>query len=78
MKAAGNKRAPGTRTRTARKSNGESASLASPPDPTSPTTQPNDAVAALAHQLYMERGGTHGHDVDDWLEAERRLRSRHA
>jgi len=48
------------------------------PDETSLTTEPNDEVAALAHQLYMERGGTHGHDVDDWLEAERRLRSKHA
>lgn len=31
------------------------------------------AVEALAYQLYLERGAQPGHDVDDWLEAERRL-----
>jgi hypothetical protein len=31
------------------------------------------AVAELAHQLFVARGGTHGHDLDDWLEAERQL-----
>lgn len=34
-----------------------------------------DVVAALAHRLFLERGGIHGHDVDDWLEAERQLRN---
>ena len=37
----------------------------------------DDAVAELAHRLYLERGGVHGHDVEDWLEAERRLRNGH-
>lgn len=31
-------------------------------------------IAELAHRLYLERGGEHGRDVDDWLEAERRIR----
>lgn len=35
----------------------------------------DEAIADLAHRLYLERGGTHGHDVEDWLEAERRLRN---
>jgi hypothetical protein len=24
-----------------------------------------------AHQIYVERGGAHGGDVEDWLQAER-------
>ena len=31
-------------------------------------------VARRAHELYLLRGGEHGHDVDDWLQAERELR----
>ena len=30
-------------------------------------------VARRAHELYQTRGGEHGHDVDDWIEAEREL-----
>ena len=37
----------------------------------------DEAIAELAHRLYLERGGAHGHDVEDWLEAERRLRNGH-
>jgi len=35
-------------------------------------------VAALAYQLFMQRGGQHGHDVEDWLAAERRLAHKEA
>jgi len=28
-------------------------------------------VARKAYELFERRGGEHGHDVDDWLEAER-------
>lgn len=31
-------------------------------------------IARRAYELYQERGGEHGHDVDDWLQAERELR----
>ena len=31
-------------------------------------------IARRAYELYEERGGGHGHDVDDWLQAERELR----
>jgi hypothetical protein len=31
-------------------------------------------IARRAYQLHEERGGGHGHDVDDWLRAERELR----
>lgn len=30
-----------------------------------------ERIAKKAYELYMERGQMHGHDVDDWLEAER-------
>jgi hypothetical protein len=31
-------------------------------------------VARRAYDLYLARGREHGHDVDDWLRAERELR----
>ena len=34
-----------------------------------------EAVAARAYQLYIERGCTHGHDLDDWIEAERQIKT---
>jgi hypothetical protein len=30
-------------------------------------------IAARAHAIYLERGGTGGSDVNDWLQAEREL-----
>jgi hypothetical protein len=33
-----------------------------------------DAVARRAYEIYQRRGGNHGADLDDWLEAERELR----
>ena len=33
-------------------------------------------VARRAHELYHARGSEHGHDVDDWIVAERELRAR--
>jgi hypothetical protein len=33
-------------------------------------------IARRAYALYLARGGAHGHDVDDWLLAERQLRMR--
>jgi hypothetical protein len=32
-----------------------------------------DALARLAYELYVRRGGEHGHDVEDWLMAEQML-----
>jgi len=34
-----------------------------------------DAIARRAYELYCARGGQDGHDVEDWLTAERELRS---
>lgn len=40
-------------------------------------TKPDrDAVARRAFELFLARGGAHGHDVEDWLAAERELRRR--
>ena len=35
-----------------------------------------EEIAEAAYQRYLSRGGEHGQDWDDWLEAERELRSR--
>ena len=34
----------------------------------------SDAVARKAYEIYQNRGGDHGADLDDWLEAERQLK----
>jgi hypothetical protein len=34
----------------------------------------HDDIARRAFELYRDRGGEHGHDFDDWIEAERELR----
>ena len=37
------------------------------------TEKDQTTVAALAYALYEKRGREDGHDLDDWLEAERRI-----
>jgi hypothetical protein len=32
-------------------------------------------VARRAYDLYLARGREHGHDVDDWIQAQRELRA---
>jgi len=39
----------------------------------SPPAITHDRVAQLAHELYLARGDGDGHDLEDWLEAERFL-----
>ena len=36
----------------------------------------SDDISARAYELYEERGGEHGRDWDDWLQAERELQAR--
>jgi hypothetical protein len=36
-----------------------------------------EEIAEAAYQRYLSRGGQHGRDFDDWVEAERELRARH-
>jgi hypothetical protein len=38
----------------------------------------HDEIAEAAYQRYLSRGGEHGQDIDDWIEAERELRTRRA
>jgi hypothetical protein len=32
-----------------------------------------EAIAERAYELFLERGAEHGHDLEDWLRAEREL-----
>jgi len=41
-------------------------------------TPGHDDIAAAAYRRYLERGGSHGGDFNDWLEAERELMARSA
>jgi DUF2934 family protein len=34
-----------------------------------------EMIERKAYELYLARGGEHGADVNDWLEAERQLRA---
>jgi hypothetical protein len=33
----------------------------------------SDEIAARAYELYNKRGAVHGHDLEDWFEAELQL-----
>ena len=37
-----------------------------------------EEIAEAAYQRYLQRGGQHGNDFDDWIDAERSLRRRSA
>ena len=37
-----------------------------------------EEIQLRAYQIYVERGGAHGHDVDDWLQAEHELFEKYA
>ena len=38
---------------------------------------PYEEIAARAYQLFVERGYEHGRHIDDWLAAERELKSKY-
>ena len=40
-----------------------------------PVPIPHEKVAMRAYQKWVQRGCTHGHDMQDWVEAEKELRS---
>ena len=52
-----------------------------PTEKSSPESEPQtvsgeparEEIELRAYQIYVERGGGHGQDVDDWLQAEREL-----
>lgn len=35
-----------------------------------------DQIRARAHQIFLQRGGSQGHELEDWVAAERELRKR--
>jgi len=41
-----------------------------------PTNVTEHDIARRAYELHLARDGEHGHDLDDWLRAERELRER--
>ncbi|HVU50019.1 MAG TPA: DUF2934 domain-containing protein [Polyangia bacterium] len=45
----------------------KAAAAAKPPAPTA------EATARRAYELFLARGGEHGHDAEDWLRAEAEL-----
>jgi hypothetical protein len=38
----------------------------------------HEEIARRAHEIFLARGGNPGSEEDDWLQAERELRERHA
>lgn len=42
--------------------------------PTHSASVPDSDIAHRAYELYLARGCEHGHDVDDWFQAEGELR----
>jgi hypothetical protein len=52
--------------------------VVTPPQQTSPGTYvkvPHEKIAMRAYEKWCKRGCAHGHDQQDWLEAEAELRS---
>ena len=47
-----------------------------PSDSAAPYAPSFEQIAEEAYHRYLGRGGSHGADFEDWLEAERRLRER--
>jgi hypothetical protein len=43
------------------------------PAPDAPSYASADQIRLRAYELYLERGGVHGQDWDDWFAAEREL-----
>jgi hypothetical protein len=36
----------------------------------------HDEISKRAYELFKQRGGTNGHDCDDWFQTERELKSK--
>ena len=35
-----------------------------------------EEIRIRAYEIYLERGGKHGNDLDDWIQAEREIESK--
>jgi len=40
-------------------------------------TPSHEEIRRRAYEIHVERGGVHGQDVDDWLQAERELKTKY-
>ena len=40
------------------------------------STPTYEEIAEAAYLRYLDRGGQHGYDLDDWIDAERSLKTR--
>jgi Protein of unknown function (DUF2934) len=48
-------------------------------NPTEKSPHPTrEEIELRAYQIFIERGGADGHDVDDWLQAEHELSEKYA
>lgn len=55
----------------------EQSAAGEPPSTASSPLRPTlEQIAEEAYALYMAKGAQDGHDLDDWLEAERRVATR--
>ena len=55
----------------------EALNAGAPADSESTSDQPSaDDIRLRAYHRYLERGGGHGMDFEDWLEAERELKTK--
>ena len=60
--------------------------MSEPIEKSSPGSEPQagerhptrEEIELRAHDIYLERGGAHGQDVEDWLQAERELIEKYA
>ena len=55
------------------KSQATSASQGEAVNTSAADSPPREEIRIRAYEIYMERGGEPGHDLDDWLQAEREL-----
>jgi hypothetical protein len=54
-------------------STGGTAPTRSTTESTGKKSPTSDEIQVRAYEIYLERGGTDGRDVEDWLQAEREL-----
>ena len=59
-----------------KKKNAKNATEARPVKPAGDrSTVTQEEIAQRAYELFLARGGEPGHDVEDWIEAERQLQA---
>ncbi len=63
-------------TKEARMTKHKTPTLEGSQETTEPTTELEELIRFRAYELYEQRGGQHGHDLEDWLQAELELTSK--